>query len=65
MIVQFEDVKLLLMKSIYGDDDDHDHVEKSDEDHYYGDFNMYLWLSLEIVWAIVVVIYGKLVELML
>lgn len=65
MIVQFEDVKLLLMKSIYGDDDDYDYVEKSDEDYYYGDFNMYFWFFLEIVWVIVVVIYGKLVEFML
>lgn len=32
-IAQLEDVKPLLMKSIHGDDDDHDHAEKSDEDH--------------------------------
>ncbi|STM51072.1 high-affinity zinc transporter periplasmic protein [Escherichia coli] len=44
-IAQLEDVKPLLMKSIHGDDDDHDHAEKSDEDHHHGDFNMHLWLS--------------------
>lgn len=27
-IAQLEDVKPLLMKSIHGDDDDHDHAEK-------------------------------------
>ncbi len=44
-IAQLENVKPLLMKSIHGDDDDHDHAEKSDEDHHHGDFNMHLWLS--------------------
>ena len=28
-IAQLEDVKPLLMKSIHGDDDDHDHAEKN------------------------------------
>ncbi|STJ85844.1 high-affinity zinc transporter periplasmic protein [Escherichia coli] len=37
-IAQLEDVKPLLMKSIHGDDDDHDHAEKSDEDHHHGRF---------------------------
>lgn len=64
-IAQLEDVKPLLMKSIYGDDDDHDHAEKSDEDHHHGDFNMHFWLFLEIARATAVAIYGKLVELML
>ncbi|MFK8857422.1 zinc ABC transporter substrate-binding protein, partial [Klebsiella pneumoniae] len=50
-IAQLEDVKPLLMKSIHGDDDDHDHAEKSDEDHHHGDFNMHLWLSPEIARA--------------
>ena len=61
-------VKPLLMKG--ADDDDHEsdhdhaHLQKGDEDHHHGEYNMHLWLSPEIARLSAVAIHDKLVELM-
>ncbi len=61
-------VKPLLMKGADDDDHDSDHdhgnVEKGDEDHHHGEYNMHLWLSPEIARLSAVAIHDKLVELM-
>lgn len=69
MIVELDGVKLLFIIGVDDDDDYYGYgygvVEKGDGDYYYGIYNMYLWLFLEIVWFLVVVIYDKLLEFML